>query len=206
MKWGNRLPVMLFALMLPLSSVAATYASLNLTGTGDAKGQIGVDGVEYESALAVYPLSSSILEVTGVSASAPAYAGGHYFVTANMTLKQGGYNELKGLGQYIDFELSASSFGGIEDFVDPYLQCGDQRYVALEKTVSSNLIKLTYYIEDHLGQVSYDTDNLQTLLLNSGIENATKAVDFDCVFRFELNPGYRMPSLGNLTFGVRVYS
>lgn len=206
MKWGNRLPIMIFALMLPLSSVAATYASLNLTGTADAKGQIGVNGVEYESASAVYPLSSSILEVTGVSATAPSYAGGHYFVTANMTLKQGGYNSLKGLGQYIDFELSAVSFGGIESFVDPYLQCGDSRYVALEKTISSNQIKLTYYIVDQVPQVDYDTDNLQTLLLNSGIENATNAVAFDCVFRFELNPGYAMPSLGNLTFGVRIHS
>lgn len=203
MRWGSRLPIMFFALMLPLSSVTATYAGLFIGNNEPARAALGASDVVCETKTGYRAIGSDILSIDSFESNLPSRAAGDCQVSVNMTIKANGMDAIEDMGNHASFILSGS-LNSVASYAYCYLECGGVSFNPYRRSSSDNEVIGQFYVYDMLTEVDYDQNSLNSLVQHSGINNLFNPVSFRCVFRFDFPAGSSVPSLGNLSFTLRI--
>ena len=203
MRWGNRLPIMFFALMLPLSSVAATYAGLFVTANEPAKASLGASQVVCETETGYKVIGNDVLSIDSFQSHMPNWAAGECEVAVNLTIKPNGMDAIEDMGNHASFILSGS-LNSVASYAYCYLEYGGVAFNPYRRSSSSNQIAGLFYVYDMLTQVDYDRNSLNSLVKYSGINDIFNPISFRCVFRFDFPTGYQIPSPGTLSFTLRI--
>ncbi len=203
MKWGSRLPIMFFALMLPLTSVTATYASLFLGESEPAKAALGASSVVCETATGYRDIDTDVLSIDSFETNLPSRAASECQVAVNMTIKPNGMDAIEDMGNRASFVLSGS-FGSVASYAYCYLEYEGTQFNPYRRSVSDKEILGEFYVYDMISQVDYDRNSLNSLVKYSGINDIFNSISFRCVFQFDFPIGYSIPSLGTLSFTLRI--
>lgn len=203
MRWGNRLPVIFFALMLPLSSVTATYAGLFLGNNEPVKAALGASEVVCETETGYRAIGSDILSIDSFESNLPSRAAGDCQVAVNMTIKANGMDAIEDMGNHASFILSGS-LSSVASYAYCYLEYNGVAFNPYRRSSSSDQVVGEFYVYDMLTQADYDRNSLNSLVKYSGINDIFNPISFRCVFRFDFPTGYQIPSLGSLSFTLRI--
>ena len=196
MKWGSRLPIMVFALMLPLSSVAATYGSLALiNGNLEDQDALGVGAVEYEATTGYRTIDPSIFSITNGGQLIYDFDSMAYRVTFDLSvaINSGSLaSSLKSLGKTITFALSMSTASIDLSSSCLYLTTVDEDaklsyrriFMPFESSVSNDdgSISGSYYLADSLAGVSLDSDSIDSLVQYASPSSFDTQLPFACHF------------------------
>lgn len=197
MKWGSRLSIMLCALALPLSSVAATYGSLALiNGNLIHHDTLGVGAVVYESTTGYRTIDPSIFAITNGGKLTYDFDAVAYCVTFDLSVAVTSGSlatSFKNLGKTITFNFSIKEPAGI-DLTSSYLylstidEDANLSYCRVFMPYASSLssdkcsVSGSYYLVDSLNGVSQDSDSIDSLVQYANPSSFDNQFEFACHF------------------------
>lgn len=205
MRWGNRLPIMAFALCLPLTSAVATYGALSLSGAFEAKEQVRLGEVAINR-----DFDPEIIVINSATQRIVSDARGYTLVaSASLTIPRGSlskywYNS-SGVKEFeaVDFLFAYS--GSFDAYAAHcYLLAdyeGGRYFNPYSRSSANGQAAISYYVLDQNLSSDFEHDSIEGLYGESGVNNTINAFNFTCSIEVPVSSPTN-PVLSFSSFGI----
>lgn len=206
MRWGNRLPIMAFALCLPLTSAVATYGALSLSGAFEAKEQVRLGEVAINR-----DFDPEIIVINSATQRVVRDARGYTLVaSASLTIPRGSLSKYWYNSSGVkDFEAVDFLFTYSGSFDAYAAHCyllsdndGGRYFNPYSRSSANGQAAISYYVLDQNLSSDFEHDSIEGLYGESGVNNTINAFNFTCSIEVPVssptNPGLSFSSFGIL--------